>query len=65
MKPRHRRVNNLPRIKSSDTKAHYFSSCSLAPLIKAGLMIGLLVRLSIEMDNGQTIYKNKTLTHNL
>lgn len=23
-------------------------------------MIGLLVRLSIEMDNGQTTYKNKT-----
>ena len=55
----------MPRIKSSDTKAHYFSSCSLAPLIKAGLMIGLLVRLNIEMDNGQTLYKNKTLTHNL
>ena len=26
---------------------------------------GVIERLNIQMDNGQTVYKNRTLTHNL
>lgn len=39
--------------------------CSPVILIKAGLVFGLLMRLNIQTDNGQTIYKNRTQTHNL
>lgn len=34
--------------------------CSPVILIKAGLVFGLLMRLNIQTDNGQTIYKNRT-----